>query len=66
MKKHKIKLEEHEEINKEEFKKIVLELDDNCKEVDQILEDYKIISELSHIVSYDRETLERTLERYHS
>ena len=66
MNKHKRKLEEHEGINKEEFKKIVLELDDNCKEVDQILEDYKIISELSHIVSYDRETLERKLETYHS
>jgi Tfp pilus assembly protein PilZ len=66
MNKYKRKLEEHEGINKEEFKKIVLELDDNCKEVDQILEDYKVITELSHIVSYDRETLERKLKRYHS
>lgn len=69
MNKHKRKLEEHleehEGIKKEEFKKIVLELDGDCKEVNQILKGYKVISELADIVEGDRQTLERKLRRYH-
>jgi len=57
-------LEEHEGIKKEEFKKIVLELDDDCKEVNQILKGYKVISKLADIVEGDRQTLERKLRRY--
>jgi signal transduction histidine kinase len=58
---HKRMLEEHEETNKEEFKEIVTEFDKSCDKIDQILKDYKIISELAKIVGDDRETLERKL-----
>jgi len=61
---HKRMLEEHEETNKEEFKEIVTEFDKSCDKIDQILKDYKIISELAKIVGDDRETLERELKRY--
>jgi hypothetical protein len=61
---HKRMLEEHEETNKEEFKEIVTEFDKSCDKIDQILKDYKIISELAKIAGHDRETLERELKRY--
>ncbi len=65
MLKHKKMLEEHDEINQEECKKHIKEFNDYCKKIDQILKDYKIISELAHIVGNDRETLERRLmQRY--
>ena len=63
---HKKMLEEHDEINQEECKKHIKEFNDCCKKIDQILKDYKIISELAHIVGSDREGIERRLmERYH-
>ena len=64
MNKHKRMLEEHGEINKKESKGIIREFNKGCKEVDQILKDYKIISELVKIVGDDSETLERKLRRY--
>jgi len=63
---HKKMLEEHGEINQEEFKKHIKEFNDYCKKIDQILNEYKIISELAHIVGDDREGIEkRLLQRYH-
>ena len=65
MHKHKRMLEEHEETNKIEFKKIIAEFDNSYKNIDKIIKDYKIISELAKIIGDDRETLERRLrERY--
>jgi polyhydroxyalkanoate synthesis regulator phasin len=65
MHKHKEMLEEHGEINQEEFKKHIKELNDYCKKIDQILNEYKAISELAHIVGDDREGIERRLlQRY--
>jgi len=64
MDKHKRMLEEHEETNKEGFKKIITEFKESCNKIDQILNDYKVISELARIVGDDRETLERKLQRY--
>jgi len=63
MYKHKRMLEEHEESNKREFKKIITEFHKSCHNIDQILKDYKIISELPHIGGDDRETLERKLKK---
>jgi signal transduction histidine kinase len=60
---HRRMLEGHEEINQEEFKRIVIELDKSCNKIDKILRDYKIISQLGKILRDDRETLERTLKR---
>ena len=57
-------LEEHEETDKEEFKRIITEFNSCRKEIDQVLKDYKIISELAKIVEDDRESLERKLQRY--
>jgi len=61
---HNKMLEEHGEINQEECKKHIKEFNDYCKKIDQILKDYKVISELAHIVGEDRQTLERKLKRY--
>jgi len=61
---HKKMLEEHDEINQEECKKHIKEFNDYCKKIGQILKDYKIISDLAHIVGEDRENLERKLKRY--
>ena len=59
-------LEEHGEINQEECKKHIKEFIDYCKKIDQILKDYKIISELAYIVGDDKEGIERRLlQRYH-
>ena len=66
MHKHKRMLEDHEETNKREFKKITTEFDNCYKKIDRIIKDYKIISELAKMVGDDRETLERKLKRYHS
>ncbi len=60
---HKRMLEEHGE-TKEEVIGMIAEIDNCCGEVDQILKDYKVISELAHIRGGDRETLERKLKRY--
>jgi len=59
---HKRMLEGHGE-SKEEDRGIIAEIDNCCREVDQILKDYKIISELAHIRGDDRETLERKLKK---
>jgi len=46
---------------------MIIELDNDCNEVDQILKGYKIISELAQIVEDDRDTLEKKLKkRYQS
>ena len=63
MSKHKRMLEEDEEANREEFKKVIRVFNKGCKEIDQILKDYKIISELAHMAEDDRETLERKLKK---
>ena len=63
MYKHKRMLEEHKESNKREFKKIITEFHKSCHNIDKILKDYKIISELPHIGGDDRETLERKLKK---
>jgi SMC interacting uncharacterized protein involved in chromosome segregation len=63
----KMKMDEHKrilekpEINKEEFRRIIAEFDKSCKEIEEILKDYRIISELAAIAGDDRETLERKL-----
>jgi len=64
MDKHKRMLEDHEETNKEEFRKMITEFNDCRNKIDQILNEYKIISELAHMAGDDRETLERKLKRY--
>jgi Tfp pilus assembly protein PilZ len=61
---HTKMLEEHDEINQEEYKKHIKEFNDYCKKIDQILTDYKIISELVHIVGDDREGIEKKLMNY--
>jgi len=67
MDKHKRTFQEQKEINKEDFENMIIELDNDCNEVDQILKGYKIISELAQIVEDDRDTLEKKLKkRYHS
>jgi len=60
---HKRTLEGHGETNKEGFKRITREFDKSCNKIDKILKDYKIISELAHMVGDDRETLERKLQK---
>ena len=61
MHEHKRRLEEHGEAHKRKFRRIIPELDKSCKELDKILGDYTVISELAHIVRDDRETLQRRL-----
>jgi Tfp pilus assembly protein PilZ len=61
---HKKMLEEHGEINQEECKKHIKDFNDYCKKIDQILKDYKIISELVHIVGDDKEGIEKKLMKY--
>jgi len=63
MSEHKRILEEHEETNKEELKKIIAEFDRSCDTIDKILKDYRIISELAKIVEDDGESLERKLKK---
>ena len=60
---HKRMLEEHGEA-KEKVMGMIAEIDNCCREINQILKDYKIISELAHIKTDDREALERELNRY--
>jgi len=63
---HRKMLEDHNEINQEKCKNHIQEVIDYCKKIDQILKDYKIISDLAHIVGDDREGIERKLlQRYH-
>jgi len=61
MAEHKRMLEEHEETHNKKFKKIVIEFDTCCTEIDRILKDYKIISELEQMMRDDGETLDRKL-----
>jgi C4-dicarboxylate-specific signal transduction histidine kinase len=61
---HRRMLEEHEETNKEEFKEIITQFNKCGNKIDQILNEYKVISELAKIVEDDGETLERKLQRY--
>jgi len=62
---HRKMLEEHNEINQEKCKNHIQEVIDYCKKIDQILKDYKIISDLAHIVGDDKEGIERRLlQRY--
>ena len=62
---HKAMLEEHGETNKKEFTRITKEFNTCCGEIDKILKDYKIISELAHLAADDRETVKSKLTRYH-
>jgi len=64
MHRHKRMLEEHEETNKEKFKRVTKDFDNCCRGVNKVLRDYKIISELARIVADDRESLESKLKRY--
>jgi hypothetical protein len=57
-------LEEHEETDKEEFKRVTKDFDNCCRGVNKVLKDYNIISELARIVGDDREILESKLKRY--
>jgi signal transduction histidine kinase len=66
MHRHKTAFEEQETISKEEFSSIVAGIDNDCKEIDETLKGYKIISELAQIVEDDRESLERKLKRKYS
>jgi len=65
----KMKMDEHKrilekpEINKEKVRKIIAEFDKSCKEIERILKDYRIISELAAIAGDDREALERKLKK---
>jgi len=63
---HRKMLKGHGEINREECKKHIKDFNNYCKNIDQILKDYKIISDLAHIVGdNDKETIERRLmQRY--
>jgi hypothetical protein len=62
MYKHKGMLEDHKKTNREEAEQIAIEFDNCCDEVDKILKDYKVISELIHMAGNDKETLERKLK----
>ena len=66
MHKHKRAFEEQETISKDEFQSIVTGIDDDCRDIDQTLKGYKIISELAQIVEDDRESLEKKLKRKYS
>ncbi len=61
---HKTILKDHEDANRKEFRKIAKEFNNCCSKIDQIIKDYKVISELAHMAGHDRETLERKLKRY--
>jgi Tfp pilus assembly protein PilZ len=62
--KHKQVFEDNSETNGEGRKRMAIEFDNWCKEVDHILKEYKIITELAQILRDDRETLEIELKRY--
>jgi signal transduction histidine kinase len=66
MNRHKTAFEEQETISKEEFSSIVTGIDNDCREIDETLKGYKIISELAQIVEDDRESLEKKLRRKYS
>jgi hypothetical protein len=66
MHRHKTAFEEQDTITKEEFSSIVAGIDNDCKEIDETLKGYKIISELAQIVEDDRESLEKKLKRKYS
>lgn len=61
---HKKMLEERKGTNKEELKKMITEFDKSCDQINKILKNYKIISELVRIVRDDGESLDRKLQRY--
>jgi signal transduction histidine kinase len=62
---HKRMLGEQEEAEGREFKGIIADFDDCCKDIDQVLDDYKAVSELSNIAHEDRQSLQKKLqERY--
>jgi len=57
-------LETDEETNKDKYKRIITEFNNFCGDIDQIVKDYKIISELARITRCNNETLETRLEKY--
>jgi signal transduction histidine kinase len=61
---HKRMLEERKDADKDELKNIIREFDTYCKKIDTILKDYKVISDLAHIVGDDSKTLEKKLQKY--
>jgi hypothetical protein len=63
MHEHERRLEEHGETDEKKFKKITRDFDKSCSKIDNILKDYRKISELAHIVRDDRETLQRRMRR---
>jgi signal transduction histidine kinase len=63
MHRHKRAFEEQDTIAKEEFRSIVTGIDNDCREIDETLKGYRIISELAQIVEDDRESLEKKLKR---
>ena len=63
MDRHKRAFEEQETITKDEFRSIVTGIDNDCRDIDETLKGYKIISELAQIVEDDRESLEKKLRR---
>jgi hypothetical protein len=63
MHEHERRLEEHGETDERKFKKITRDFDKSCSKIENILKDYRKLSELVRIVRYDRETLQRRIGR---
>lgn len=63
MHKQRKMLEGQEENSKEYLKKIITEFDKYCKKIDQIVKDFKTISEFTRIAGDDSETIQRKLKR---
>jgi Tfp pilus assembly protein PilZ len=61
---HRRTLEQHECAHKADLLKISKEFNTYCKNIDQILKDYKVISELAHLVGADSSTIEKKLQKY--
>jgi len=58
---HKRRIDEHAETHNEELIKIADEFDECCTTIDRIVKEYKVISDLAHIVGYSGEKLEKEL-----
>jgi hypothetical protein len=63
MHEHERSLEERGRPDEKKFKKIARDFDKSCSKIENILKDYRKISELAHIVRYHRETRQRRVGR---
>lgn len=59
---HKQLLDQHEHVPKNEVMKISKEFDAYFKNIDQVLKDYKVVSELIHLVGTDSSTIRKKLQ----